>query len=354
MDLYLHIGVVKTGSSYLQYLMANYRNELQKKGIYFPVDNKYESKMINGELTPGNAFELYKNIRDRNIEDAKKYLKMRILEANNIGASKILLSSEQISNVLNGERLSILDKIIYELDFTNYNIFVFLRDPVEHAISLYKHSNRTGKNNDYENWLKENYNIYKYIYTIVNNTTYSYNLTLKKFTKDSDKIIKDYFNEWLVINLSENIKNKRVNESITLSEMHFLQKLYASGNGTLAHLLSENIFKLNKKNKYSDVKIHNNYEIVTRNIINTDKKINTYINKINQYLDDNNKLILNVNIDNNNNDIKRNGYYSEYQLHEISKHITYIISPEGILKYYSRKYRKYIPNILFKIYNIFN
>ena len=55
MNLYLHIGTEKTGSSHLQSLSAINRDLLKKSGIWFPEAEKRDNMLLSGDISAGNA-----------------------------------------------------------------------------------------------------------------------------------------------------------------------------------------------------------------------------------------------------------------------------------------------------------
>ena len=54
MKLYIHFGIYKAGSSYIQYICANQRDFLEKNKIYFPTSVE-DQKMTSGLISKGNA-----------------------------------------------------------------------------------------------------------------------------------------------------------------------------------------------------------------------------------------------------------------------------------------------------------
>ena len=63
MQLFLHVGTEKTGSSFLQTLSALGRNDLREKGIWFPLGTAYdEGCMKTGRISAGNGRPLAQKV----------------------------------------------------------------------------------------------------------------------------------------------------------------------------------------------------------------------------------------------------------------------------------------------------
>jgi len=93
MDLYLHVGTNKTGSSFLQTVLAQKKNELINKGVYVP-SSRWDSRMLKGKISPGNGHKLAKNLAAEDKSSTTKFLEDISRRANNKNAAKVILSNE--------------------------------------------------------------------------------------------------------------------------------------------------------------------------------------------------------------------------------------------------------------------
>ena len=73
MKLFIHFGIYKAGSSYLQYVLANSRTYLLDKGIYFP-NSLQDKKMLQGLISPGNADGLEEVLKVKNEKGLQQLL----------------------------------------------------------------------------------------------------------------------------------------------------------------------------------------------------------------------------------------------------------------------------------------
>src|SRR6056297_3014889 len=96
MQALLHIGTEKTASSYLQSVAALGRADLAEGGVAFPRGWWHdEESMAAGRISAGNARHLAQAM---DLEDHKVVLKSArgaVDDAARIGATSLLLSSEQ-------------------------------------------------------------------------------------------------------------------------------------------------------------------------------------------------------------------------------------------------------------------
>lgn len=237
MNLYIHFGIYKAGSSYLQYICANRREELQQSGIWFP-DSKDDEKMLRGSISSGNAFELSEWIKNEDFTKIEEYLVLLSKEAKSRNCDSVLLSAEAlVHQFAQSERLKLFADIPVKAGFTKVFAMAYFRDLVDHCISLYKHRSKAGKNPDFEYWVKEKYetpHVLNNFFTNYNSVNFQW--TFKKFKKDSAYMLSTFFDGWLGVNLKHTPAISKVNESITLSEIRVMQafsKIYPNTAGFL-------------------------------------------------------------------------------------------------------------------------
>lgn len=274
MNLYLHIGHNKTGSSFLQTIFAQNRDLLKSNGYFFPIDKKFEKKMLEGIITPGNGFDLNKGMLENDIKKVKRLLKEYIRSAKQEMCNKILISNERLFVTFSHENnLKTFINICDDLAIKNIYTLTFLREPVAHLISMYKHRSKTGKNIDFENWLQQDYetvHVYKNFLKLYNK--YPIDWTLRKYKKDSSILLKVTFKDWLNIKQEPKLFTRPVNPSLKLSEILLLQNIYKES-PYLVDVLNKYLLQLPLSEKARDKELEQYYKFKAVNFLNNFKSI---------------------------------------------------------------------------------
>ncbi len=123
----LHIGHGKTGTSYIQSALALSEKQLSEAGILYPDFTRHFSKARAGRITSGN------------INPSKQSLYECLGELEDAAQQSILFSNE----ALFGEfRKPDARSLLQRLQDAGYmlRVLLFIRDPLEHAVSLYQQS----------------------------------------------------------------------------------------------------------------------------------------------------------------------------------------------------------------------
>ncbi len=142
MDLVLHIGHGKTGSSALQSFLANNSEILKEYGVLYP---KHESFNLakKGYISTGNILAK---------EDLFEAIEDSISEASiNKKITSILFSSESLfmKIIRNHKKIKILDKKY------NLTVIMYVRNPLDHALSAYGQMvKRGGETRLISEWIK--------------------------------------------------------------------------------------------------------------------------------------------------------------------------------------------------------
>ncbi|WP_299620360.1 hypothetical protein [uncultured Tateyamaria sp.] len=130
--VYLHIGQSKTGSSYIQSMFALSRQELGASGIEYPAFSKGILMAEKGHVSWGNV---------DSIADIADLIQRAAAEAPD--ASKLLFSGEHLLQLFDARfGPNGLEALRDEFDF---NILLFVRDPLDHMVSIFKQRKKTGR-----------------------------------------------------------------------------------------------------------------------------------------------------------------------------------------------------------------
>jgi hypothetical protein len=231
MKLYIHFGIYKAGSSYIQYICANQRDYLNSNSIYFPRSTEDE-KMKKGLISKGNADGLEMAMKSEDESKITTILKQWYEEAEKMNCKAVLISAEALVHQLAiPNRLNQIIVSAKSLGFTKIMAMGFFRDLADHALSTYKHRAKSGRIPDYRHWVSQVYETPKLFENLsqVMASDHSIEWTLRKFQKDSDFLKAAFFKDWLRIEVPDFQTRPNVNESVTLSEikvMNHLCKLY--------------------------------------------------------------------------------------------------------------------------------
>jgi len=227
MKLRLHVGTEKTGSSYLQKLCGKNRAFLQEHGIWFPDAGRFERQLQKGSISPGNASDLARFLEDSDWATASSWLAKRIREARDRDCKKLLLSSELLFAALSNEgAIRTLEGVVGDAGVSEVSCLLLVRDPVDHALSLYKHRAKGGKSGAIERWIDTGYSLPKQLAEFLRGIDCStIRLQLRKYEKASELIEKIFFNDWLKVDPPPNLVENLVNPSLSLSELAVIRHI---------------------------------------------------------------------------------------------------------------------------------
>ena len=155
---------------------------------------------------------------------------------------------------------------IREAGFTSAHYLLILRDPVDQALSLYKHRAKSGTAADIEEWVSEHYHYGDGLYNFLQQAkACDLPLSCRKYSHQLDEL---FFNEWLGLATASLQKpGKRVNPSLSISELLLIRQLRQQ-NPVLPELLYRTFLQLPRNFKAQEPRIKSYYKAVLGNELN--------------------------------------------------------------------------------------
>jgi hypothetical protein len=230
LTLYLHCGYHKTGSSYLQSVLAANRDYLQSHGVCYPTHDS-DNRAARGEPTAGNGHDFALTLRALDRVRSSVMLKQAIKTADSARANRLLLSAEGFFHTfgLVPDSLTLLNDICSELGVKVIKLLVFVRDPAEHALSVYCHRGKGAFLGPPEQWLLQGYETLDLMKTFLSEL--NRNPGIMCFWRNyshQDKIADTLFDQWLDVPVPTYISGGRVRESLRISEVLAIQAMEES------------------------------------------------------------------------------------------------------------------------------
>jgi len=284
--LYIHCGIYKTGSSFLQTMFVRNRDLLRSKGIHYPKSEK-ELEMFEGKISPGNGVHL-SDILTQNEADIIQLLSADLAESKNMGMDTVLYSSERLFHrFLEIGTVNKLQHAAKQAGYDEINALIYFRDPVSHALSTYKHRAKYGDHDNFQRWLQNQYEVFDLIRAFLD---YSKNSqiqwTCRKYKSDSVHMVKSSFVDWLKTTVPQIPDDDRVNRSLQLNEIRVLQILKKKYPGT-ENFIRESFLALQPENKETEKGIK---EFYTRCIMEQWNDNISILNSLNLLLSADEKL----------------------------------------------------------------
>ena len=215
-ELLLHIGHNKTASSYIQSALTRSVDILASHGIHYPLDERNAAAAAAGQITSGNVGKS---------EEARA----KALEYTPVGdVDRLLLSGEGLFNSLATQKAGpLLDMVRDKVGSAKVRVILFIRDPLDHAVSHYhqavKRGGFTGEFSDFVN----GYLTPRYVKRVISNLNdYGADVEVLNYARHKSNLL-NTFEHWL--GLPSDTLNvppiDKVNRSLTLSELE-LQRLF--------------------------------------------------------------------------------------------------------------------------------
>ena len=215
-NLYIHAGLNKCGSSFLQNLLFANRSLLRERGF------SYEKH----EPGRGNATSVAQALRTSQSRKLRALFADFHSQASRHGVDNVVLSSELLYHLLvrDGNCNKLADAA-RESGFNNIEVIIFFRDPVSHAISCYCHRSGTRSLQEFGAWISTDYEFPREIrlFLDMRQELHGVNLTATPYLH---KGLGARLSKWLRIpDLPQSIES-RDNYSVTPSEAVLLNWLF--------------------------------------------------------------------------------------------------------------------------------
>jgi hypothetical protein len=141
--IFLHVGHGKTGSSFLQAALANSIDALAKQGIAYPIAPTEAARVRVGAISSGN------------LEPAPGHADWFL--AQDFGSDHVLISGEAWFNRLRPS--GFLDQLRARFPAAQICLVMYVRDPLDHAVSHYQQMVKRGGSTDDFDALLATYNM---------------------------------------------------------------------------------------------------------------------------------------------------------------------------------------------------
>lgn len=284
MNLYLHIGTEKTGSSYLQTLLALNREKLLKRGFHYPrTDERWEKRMKSGVVSPGNSHLLSKALRTQDFNEARKLILITYDEANQKQANSVILSNELLIFALfEKNSFENIHELFLECGFSDIKYCLYIREPVDQALSLYKHRAKNGKAPHISKWIKEGHLLPDVLENFRETLEKQSDLfSLFKYQNREGYFEKTFFHDFL--DYHEQLifpENQQVNPSLKLSELTVIKQLHTI-DSRLVRPVYDTLITVPKRDKADDSLLEQNYKAIIHDEL---KKYGSLWDSLNAYM----------------------------------------------------------------------
>ncbi len=252
----------------MQSLAALNRDTLVAAGIYFPSAGKRDGQMLRGEISAGNAQLLTNAMNDENWSVVEQLLLNWTKEASAKNCQSLLLSNELLVLAMAlPRRLEQFEVLLSSIGFQEIKTLLILRNPVEQALSLYKHRAKSGDAPTIEEWSKAYYHYGDGLLRFLQSAeVMTWPLTVRKYRKQAlDQL---FFYEWLGVSFEYQQPKRVVNPSLSLSELLLIRQL-RQRDTWLPRFIYEGFLALPKDEKASELKLTQYYKaILTDHITN--------------------------------------------------------------------------------------
>ncbi len=205
--VYIHIGHGKTGSSFLQSALALSTPTLAQHGLIYPIQDSTAAEAHKGHITGGN-------VRAQTLDFDQ------LLDVAGPG-QRLLMSSESFFFYLPRNAETFQAEYARVFGDTPLHVLLYLRDPVDHAVSTYQQSIKRG---GYTHTLAkklEGYTMPQHTITVISALqAMGATLTIHNYSRCRDTLVQT-LEQWLDLPGDSLTRPEyaQVNRSLTLAEL---------------------------------------------------------------------------------------------------------------------------------------
>ncbi|MCB0214439.1 MAG: hypothetical protein KDJ52_34185 [Anaerolineae bacterium] len=219
--------------------------------------------MLRGDISAGNAQVLTDALEQGDYSSIRRILQSFLQETQEKGAESCLLSNELLVLALaQPGRLQNLISIADEAGVASCKFLLFLRDPIDQALSLYKHRAKIGTAVDIEVWPEQYYfygeGLQRFFQAVREFPTL---LACRKYENRVGFLEEVFFRDWLKISSSLKPPIKVVNPSLSISELLLIKQL-RSMHDQLPEVLYKSFLAIPKEKKAQEPRIEQYYRDV--------------------------------------------------------------------------------------------
>jgi hypothetical protein len=225
MQLKVHVGTERTGSSFLQSVLYRFRNELESMSVLFPRGLANDERAMNQqEISAGNGRRLANALSKDHWAEVGRIVGTYCLEAQRKNCSTVVVSCEQLLVVLgNVARMQHFTRMVKETGFEKIEFLIVLRDPGEQAVSLYRHRAKNGRIGSPDKWFSSKFKTAEDADAFRESAILNQNgLTFIGYIKDANELRRRILDQWLGMNIDGEIPSTPVNESLRVSELQLI------------------------------------------------------------------------------------------------------------------------------------
>ena len=183
--------------------------------------------MLQGKISAGNGRDLTNFLLKNDLKSSIRFLESAFKEAESRSCFKLLVSDKRLAKALALPHcIENWKTILDQLQIGQIRVLVFLRDPLDHLISLYKHRSKNGDHKNFETWLRTDFDTMRILDKLFFSLEeYPFEWTFRKYQYDSIFLIDSFFKDWLKTPTPTLPKDNKINSSLTLSELKVLQSV---------------------------------------------------------------------------------------------------------------------------------
>jgi hypothetical protein len=249
MQLLVHIGLNKAGSTFAQHVLEANVDVLRRQHILYPT--------LTGPADAGNAGQLALDLRDLNRSAVLAALTECRRPAVEAGCSRVLLSSESLYHQLvRREQLEVFKQACSTAGFHSVRILSIFRHPVDHAISCFCH--RAGSPSTkmgFEQWLASSYEFPRELPGFLGTVLADEAFETSGVALEAIPLI-EALSKFVGVELRAPEGVTRANVSVTATEAEFIRRV-ASTDQRLAEMLKRRLKLLSPDVKRPDDAIRN-------------------------------------------------------------------------------------------------